>query len=208
MNTRGITTTVGAIVLTAAALVVTVGSSTTAVAPAAAVGNTPPPAAAADRCSGAYTAPAVDALCWPLPVGAVVAVQGERRVWKLRGFAQRVGARLPGLDVRSVASCDQLPSAVCVTVVKERRRDVGWIGLTTWDLHPTTRSIVGATITLNAVFRTSPPATKRNVAAHEFMHVLGFDHHTGPGVIGTDPVLNGVPEPSTEEWALLHRWYG
>lgn len=166
--------------------------------------------AAAPGCTSdpaGYSGPAVAALCWPLARGSVVAIQGPRRAWGLRSFARRATRDLAGVTVRSVTSCAEAPGAVCVTIVKQRRDDVPWAGHTDWNTTPSGR-IVGATVQLNKTYRTAGKRTKRQVAAHEFMHVLGFKHHDGPGLVSLRPGLELHPTPSADERAALGEWYG
>ena len=67
---------------------------------------------------------------------------------------------------------------------------------------------------LRATVRTTAPdasaRVKRYVAAHEFMHVLGFRHHGGSGLVGIDPpsYYATSPLPGPGEWAALHAYFG
>jgi hypothetical protein len=112
------------------------------------------------------------------------------------------------VNVVSGAAADH-PGAFVVTVDKQHRRGGGFAGFTKWramapgEVYPS-----GATITLNTYYRETPRTTRRQVAAHEFMHVLGFRHHAGEGITGTQPPLTLDPEPSAEEWAALRGHYG
>jgi hypothetical protein len=159
-----------------------------------------------------YDVPATQALTWPLPLGTTVVIDGPSHTWRMRGFAEELDAALPG--VRFVYGAAEkkekrLDDTFVVTVVKADRPGGAFAGLTEWEpIAPRSSYPDGATITLNTYFEDSPRATRRQVAAHELMHVLGFRHHAGEGVVGALPPLTRAPSPSAEEWAALHAYYG
>ncbi len=159
-----------------------------------------------------YDVPASQALTWPLPLGTTVVLDGPSNTWRMRGFAEELDAALPGVRfVYNPARKKErkLDDTFVVTVVKTERPGGGFAGLTEWEpLAPGGGYPGGATITLNTYFEDSPRATRRQVAAHELMHVLGFRHHSGEGVVGALPPLTREPSPSDEEWAALHAYYG
>ncbi len=187
----------------------TVGTAIAALALATGLAHAPAPASAAAKDGGgAYAGAAAQALTWPLPLGTTVVIEGPANTWQLRGFAESVDAALPGVDVVSGSAADH-PGAFVVTVEKEHRRSGAFAGFTRWRPIPPGASYPdGATITLNTLYRDTPRSTRRQVAAHEFMHVLGFRHHGGEGVAGAQPPLTLDPAPSAEEWAALHAYYG
>ena len=186
----------------------TVGTAIAALGLAAGAALTPAPAGAATDGGGTYDVPATQALTWPLPLGTTVVIDGPSNTWRMRDFAEDVDAALPGVNVVS-GSATEHPGAFVVTVEKAHRRSGAFAGFTKWramgagEAYP-----AGATITLNTYFRETPRSTRRQVAAHEFMHVLGFRHHGGAGVTGAEPPLTLDPAPSAEEWAALHAYYG
>ena len=176
----------------------------------AAAGALGPSPAAATGDGLPFDVPASQALAWPLPLGTTVVIDGPASMWRMRGFAEEVDAALPGVDIAyGAAKKKQHRRAFVVTLVTEHRPRVGYAGFTEWGpVTPQTSYPAGATITLNTYFRDSPRTTRRQVAAHELMHVLGFRHHAGEGITGVEPPLTLDPEPSAEEWAALHAYYG
>ena len=186
----------------------TVGTAIAALGLAAGAVLAPTPATAATDGGGAYDVPATQALTWPLPAGTTVVIDGPGNVWRMRDFAEDVDAALPGVTVVSGSAAEH-PGAFVVTVEKEHRRSGTFAGFTKWrTMGPGEAYPTGATITLNTIFRESPRSTRRQVAAHEFMHVLGFRHHAGDGVTGAQPPLTLDPAPSPDEWTALHAYYG
>lgn len=187
----------------------TVGTAIAALALATSAVLVPGPAAnAAKDGGGAYDVPAAQALTWPLPLGTTVAIDGPPLVWQMRDFAEDMDAALPGVNVVSGSAAEH-PGAFVVTVEKTHRRSGAYAGFTKWrTMAPGEAYPSGATITLNTYYRESPRTTRRQVAAHEFMHVLGFRHHAGEGITGVQPVLRLDPSPSAEEWLALHAYYG
>jgi hypothetical protein len=169
-------------------------------------------AAPADATGGglAFDVPTSQALTWPLPLGTTVVIEGPSSMWRLRGFAEEVDVALPGVNiVYGSARKKASRRTFVVSLVTEHRPRSSYAGYTEWEppgprgTYPT-----GATITLNTYFRDSPRTTRRQVAAHELMHVLGFRHHAGEGITGVEPPLTLDPQPSAEEWAALHAYYG
>ena len=157
-----------------------------------------------------YDVPTIQALTWPLPLGTTVVIDGPSNTWRMRGFAEELDAALPGVEFAfGSAKKGKHQDAFVVTVVKDDREGSGFAGLTQWEpIAPRDTYPAGATITLNTYFQESPRSTRRQVAAHELMHVLGFRHHAGEGVVGADPALTREPSPSADEWAALHAYYG
>ena len=182
------------------------GTAAAALALAVAATTAPAPAGAEDG-GGAYDVPTAQALTWPLPLGTAVVIDGPANVWQLRTFAEEVDAELPGLEVVT-GSAAAHPGAFVVTVVKAYRPDADFAGFTDWQSTSAAAYPTGATVTLNTYYRGSPRQTRRQVAAHELMHVLGFRHHAGEGIAGAEPPLTLDPAPSVEEWAALHAHYG
>lgn len=154
-----------------------------------------------------YDVPAAAALSYPPAVGTTVVIDGPAHVWKMRAFAKRIDGHLPGVAFVSGRAADH-PGAFLVTVTKPHLPAENYAGYTTmrWDdpdgLHPT-----GATITLNTS-RDYDRKTKRQVAAHELMHVLGFEHHADVGLVGATARLSLEPMPGADEWVALHAYYG
>lgn len=155
-----------------------------------------------------YTGRAAASLCWPIPAGTPVVIDGPPYLWRLRVFAEQLDSALQGLDVRS-APCGDIPGGFCLRVVKLDRGST-YQGLMQWRrvTHPDgTVSVPGGTITLNTWYRGHRAGLKRAVAAHEFMHALGFRHHGEPGAVGRFR-RSLTPTPSSGEWAALQAWYG
>lgn len=142
-------------------------------------------------------------ICWPIPEDRrVIVIDGPSNVWNLRVFADRLDRYLTRMHVRS-GRCDfRTPGVFCIRVVKTYQPLVGWAGYTDWELD---RS--GVTIKLNTRIRGA--RWKRPVAAHEFMHALGFDHHgESTGLVSRRVTPTFTPDPSITEWGSLYQYYG
>ena len=161
---------------------------------------------------GSYSGPPEAALVYPPPVGTVITIDGPPNVWKMRVFAERLDAALPGVEVVS-APASALPDALHVTVVKTDTLDFGWVGSTEWSYAAEKADAAYPTdvrISLSTKIADASARVKRYVAAHEFMHVLGFRHHGGSGLVGIDPssYYATSPLPGPGEWAALHACFG
>lgn len=155
-----------------------------------------------------YTGRGSASLCWPITPGRPIIIEGPPHVWQMRTYAKRLDTALPGLDVRT-GSCTTVPGSFCLRVVKANKGQTyqGFMEFARSANPDGTWRVDGGTITLNTTYQRQSPATKRAVAAHEFMHALGFRHHGESGAVGRF-VRSLAPAPSAGEWAALHAWYG
>lgn len=105
------------------------------------------------------------------PVKNEVLLTGPRYIWGMRDTARNLDERLPGTRIYFRG---EHPGATKIEVrfVDHLPRNYG--GITYWCQDP-------VVIELNPIWG---PGNKR-LAAHEFAHAMGLDHHEQPGVVGS-----------------------
>jgi hypothetical protein len=139
-----------------------------------------------------------------------VQIEGSADDWGLRLFAARVDAQFAGLMVRTWGTCAQRPTWACVTVttgawddaqqLEVSRGTTGFLGLTDYTGY-NRRAVYLNTRYLTAEYNVNPYA----VAAHEFGHVLGLNHHQQDGVCGAVPDVTTL---GVAEVQVLTPYYG
>jgi hypothetical protein len=139
-----------------------------------------------------------------------VQIEGSADDWGLRQFAATVDAQFAGLKVRTWGTCAQRPTWACVTVttgawddaqqLEVSRGTTGFLGLTDYTGY-NRRAVYLNTRYLTAEYNVNPYA----VAAHEFGHVLGLNHHQQDGVCGAVPDVTTL---GVAEVQVLTPYYG
>jgi hypothetical protein len=146
------------------------------------------------------------------PRGTLVRVQieGTADDWGVRQFAATMDARWPGLKVRTWGTCAQRPTWHCVKVINGvwdpaqqlelTKGQTQFLGLAAYPF-PNVREIY-----LNSFYLTPEYSINTYaVAAHEFGHILGLNHHQQDGICGA------VPDRTELGWAedkALRPYYG
>lgn len=165
----------------------------------------PAPAHADETAPAPFVEPQVVA---PLYTTEVV-VQAPRRSWGIRRAAREFDRSVPGVKIHAGRKdrCRDFPGATCVrvrigkfTVARQHAlalRPIEWTGLAT---YPTWNERV---VYLNTRYIHLHPS-RYAVAAHEFAHVLGLNHHDRPGVVGRTP---DVEHLSPKEKRALRSYY-
>lgn len=138
-----------------------------------------------------------------------VVVQAPRNSWGLRQAARDFERFVPGVEIvaKPGARCKNYPGATCVRVqigdfsVERQHRlalqPVEWTGLATFPAW-NERVVYLNTRTIHL------HPSRYAVAAHEFAHVLGLNHHDRPGVVGATP---DVEHLSPVEKSALRAYY-
>lgn len=133
-----------------------------------------------------------------------VQIEGSADDWGLRQFAASVDAQFEGLKVRTWGTCAERPTWACVTVTTgawdpTQQLEIGgtpFMGLTTYPGY-NHRGVY-----LNSFYT---PISAYAVAAHEFGHVLGLNHHQQDGVCGAVPDVTTL---GAAEVQALTPYYG
>lgn len=139
-----------------------------------------------------------------------VQIEGSADDWGLRQFAASVDAQFAGLKVRTWGTCAQRPTWACVTVttgvwddaqqLEVSRGHTAFLGLTDYTGY-NRRAVYLNAFYLDGRFQINQYA----VAAHEFGHVLGLNHHQQDGVCGAVPDVTTL---GAAEVAVLEPYYG
>lgn len=139
-----------------------------------------------------------------------VQIEGSADDWGLRQFAATVDAQFAGLKVRTWGTCAQRPTWACVTVntgvwddasqLVVSRGTTAFLGLTDYTGY-NRRSVYLNAFYLDGRFNVNQYA----VAAHEFGHVLGLNHHQQDGVCGAVPDVTTL---GVAEVKVLTPYYG
>lgn len=101
---------------------------------------------------------------WVYDDKVYICIRGQITAWHARAEFLQVDKLVRGIQV--VHSCS---NAYKVRISVVNKPNVGWDGLESG---------------LNVYFNSAYPVNPR-VAAHEFLHVLGMEHHVGPGLLQT-----------------------
>lgn len=133
-----------------------------------------------------------------------VQIEGPAADWGVRQFAETLDDRFVGLRIRSHGTCAERPEWACVRVIvqswtpEEQQAAYGTAFMGLMDNIGYNRR----DILLNSYYQ---PSSQYAVAAHEFGHVLGLNHHLQDGVCGAIP---DVTELSWAEDKALRPYYG
>lgn len=137
-----------------------------------------------------------DALIGPLDPGTTVVIEAPYYAWGIRPVSAEIDRKLEGLVVRNRRGiqCEDFPEARCVTVLVEQiNPDYGGL-------------FNGDQIIFNSMYGATNRHWRRSVACHEFLHLLGFTHHSDRGCVS-----EGVADwerPSLVEYEVLFDHYG
>lgn len=149
----------------------------------------------------------------------VVQLVAPDNSWQIRHAARRLAAQVGGITVRTTGDCTT--GDVCVHVVvdtftpSERLtlsagQTSRWSGLTTYDsTRDRTIYLALPRVTFDTrELRQAERRAQHHVAAHEFGHVLGLNHHRRVGLMSDVQQRVLLTRLSDEEIALLRATYG
>lgn len=134
--------------------------------------------------------PAPDALLWPYEPGTSVVIEAPRNAWGIRHVAREITERMQ-LSIIYKFGAECIPELECITVLEEPIED-NYIGA----FYPAADTIVFNT-EYNYI------GYKQQVACHELLHAIGFDHHRNRGCVGE----GGKKFPSRLEYSVLMEHY-
>lgn len=146
------------------------------------------------------TVTAQEAFKWPFPSGTEIVMVAPDYAWGIRPVAREIDEELDGLRIyrRRGLQCEDYPEAACLTVTVEKLDES--FGGFAWKYDDTL-----ATIQFNSTYSTASRVWRKGAACHELLHVLGFDHHTEGGCVGS--VYVDTTTPSDVEWDVLRAHY-